>query len=70
MIMRSLASTAAPTRQREALGAFGAVALHAAATHQHRVAPLDAGTKALALIGRWTRLQPFPLSLEPLVILG
>ena len=36
-------------KQREALGAFGAAALHAAATHQYRDAPLDAGTKALAL---------------------
>src|ERR1700730_12349589 len=51
-------------KQREALGAFGAAALHAAATHQHRDAPLDAGTEALALFEgrrwcvswRWRRL--------------
>jgi len=36
-------------KQREALGAFGAATLHAAAAHQHRDAPLDTGTKALAL---------------------
>jgi hypothetical protein len=36
-------------KQREALGAFAATALRAAATHQHRDAPLDAGTEALTL---------------------
>src|ERR1700680_1541203 len=39
-------------KQREALGAFGAAALHAATAHQHRDAPLDAGAKALALLER------------------
>src|ERR1700680_4354414 len=39
-------------KQREALGAFGAAALHAAAAHQHRDAPLDAGAEALALLER------------------
>src|SRR5258707_7752222 len=38
--------------QREALGAFGAAALHAAPAHQHRDASLDAGAKALALLER------------------
>jgi hypothetical protein len=33
-------------KQREALGVFGAAALHTAA-HQHRDAPLDAGTGKL-----------------------
>jgi hypothetical protein len=37
-------------KQREALGAFGPAALHAAATHQHRDAPLDAGPESLALL--------------------
>src|SRR5215470_15846835 len=37
-------------KQCEALGAFGAATLHAAAAHQHRNAPLDAGAKALALL--------------------
>src|ERR1700730_8722165 len=37
-------------KQREALGAFGAAALHAATAYQHRDAPLDAGAKALALL--------------------
>src|ERR1700730_9185332 len=37
-------------KQREALGAFGAATLHAAAAHQHGYAPLDAGTEALALL--------------------
>src|ERR1700694_2611163 len=37
-------------KQGEALGALGAVALHAATAHQHRDAPLDAGAKALALL--------------------
>src|ERR1700682_110 len=37
-------------KQGEALGAFGAAALHAATAHQHRDAPLDAGAKALALL--------------------
>src|SRR3977135_1061590 len=37
-------------QQREALGAFGAAALHAATAQQHRDAPLDAGAKALALL--------------------
>src|SRR6202162_3838154 len=39
-------------KQREALGAFGAAALHAATAHQHRDAPFDAGAKALALLER------------------
>src|SRR3982075_2646483 len=39
-------------QQREALGAFGAAALHAATAHQHRDAPLNAGAKALALFER------------------
>src|SRR5258708_9200545 len=39
-------------KQREALGAFGAAALHAATAHQHRDASLDAGAKALALLER------------------
>src|SRR5260370_2202814 len=38
--------------QREALGALGAAALHAATAHQHRDASLDAGAKALALLER------------------
>src|SRR5580700_739376 len=36
--------------QSEALGAFGAATLHAAAAHQYRDAPLNAGTEALALL--------------------
>ncbi|HTC96181.1 MAG TPA: hypothetical protein VK734_00565, partial [Bradyrhizobium sp.] len=39
-------------KQYEALSAFGTAALHAAAAHQHRDAPLDAGAKALALLER------------------
>ncbi len=39
-------------KQREAFGAFGAAALHAAAAHQHRDASLDAGAEALALFER------------------
>jgi hypothetical protein len=37
-------------KQREALSAFGAATLHAAAAHQHGNAPLDAGAEALALL--------------------
>jgi hypothetical protein len=51
MIMR-LGGHRGTDKQHEALGAFGATALHAAATHQHRDAPLDAGTEALALLER------------------
>jgi integrase len=38
--------------QGEAIGAFGAAALHAATAHQYRDASLDAGAKALALLKR------------------
>jgi hypothetical protein len=48
MIMRLLDRGA--DKQREALGAFGTAALHVATAHQHRNAPLDAGTEALALL--------------------
>ena len=46
-------------KQCEALGAFGTAALHAAAAHQHRDAPLDAGAKALALLERWRSFETF-----------
>jgi hypothetical protein len=36
----------------QALGAFGTATLHAAAAHQHRDAPLNAGTETLAPLER------------------
>src|SRR6201981_958589 len=48
-------------KQCEALGAFGTATLHAAAAHQHRDAPFDAGAKALALLERRRSLETLAL---------
>jgi len=48
--MRLLASTAGRDPQLESLSAFSETALHAATAEQHRDAPLDARSEALAVL--------------------
>jgi len=53
MIMRSLASTAAPNPQLELVASLSKAALHAATAGWHGDTPLDAGTEALAFLERF-----------------